>query len=148
MVQTANRLRTKRQILVVYARYNENFVLVVTSGCCIRWDSTGYQGRSPWLVRLGGQKVFWHDTDSKGQIALDVGSAQPRELAIGPDYVFDCRATRDSNLVLAHAKYSLDEIIAKGIVGDNLCGTATASPTPGALILFVRPAHLKKNTTY
>ena len=37
-------------ILVVYARYNENFVLVVTSGCCIRWDSTGYQGLSPWLV--------------------------------------------------------------------------------------------------
>jgi hypothetical protein len=38
------------QFLVVYARYNENFVLVVTSGCCIRWDSTGYQGGSPWLV--------------------------------------------------------------------------------------------------
>src|SRR5580692_11255754 len=29
---------------------NENFVLVVTSSCCIRWNSTGYQGRSPWLV--------------------------------------------------------------------------------------------------
>jgi hypothetical protein len=36
--------------LVDYARYNENFVLVVTSSCCIRWNSTGYQGRSPWLV--------------------------------------------------------------------------------------------------
>jgi hypothetical protein len=35
---------------VDYARYNENFVLVVTSSCCIRWNSTGYQGRSPWLV--------------------------------------------------------------------------------------------------
>src|ERR1700723_1990053 len=40
--------------LVDYARYNENFVLVVTSSCCIRWDSTGYQGRSPWLVRARG----------------------------------------------------------------------------------------------
>jgi hypothetical protein len=37
--------------LVDYARYNENFVLVVTSSCCIRCNSTGYQGRSPWLVR-------------------------------------------------------------------------------------------------
>ena len=36
--------------LIDYARYNENFVLVVTSSCCIRWDSMGYQGPSPWLV--------------------------------------------------------------------------------------------------
>jgi hypothetical protein len=36
--------------LIDYARYNENFVLVATSSCCIRWNSTGYQGRSPWLV--------------------------------------------------------------------------------------------------
>src|ERR1700674_645527 len=41
--------------LVGYERYNENFVLVVTSSCCIRWDSTGYQGRSPWLVRARGR---------------------------------------------------------------------------------------------
>src|SRR3984957_15818480 len=41
--------------LVDYARYNENFVLVVTSSCCIRWDSMGYQGPSPWLVSVEGQ---------------------------------------------------------------------------------------------
>jgi hypothetical protein len=40
--------------LVDYARYNENFVLVVTSSFCIRWNSAGYQGRSPWLVRSLG----------------------------------------------------------------------------------------------
>jgi hypothetical protein len=51
---SASKRRTRAEVqqLVVYARYNENFVLVVTSGCCIRWDSTGYQGRSPWLVSL------------------------------------------------------------------------------------------------
>ena len=39
-------------VLVDYARYNEHFVLLVTSSCCIRWDSMGYQGPSPWLVRV------------------------------------------------------------------------------------------------
>jgi hypothetical protein len=32
--------------LVDYARYNENFVLVVTSSCCIRWNSTGIKGEA------------------------------------------------------------------------------------------------------
>ena len=42
--------------LVDYARSNENFVLVVTSNCCIRWNSTGYQGEAPfWLVRARGR---------------------------------------------------------------------------------------------
>src|ERR1700735_910433 len=43
-------MKPKTITLVDYARYNENFVLVVTSSCCIRWDSMGYQGPSPWLV--------------------------------------------------------------------------------------------------
>ena len=53
---SASKRRTRAEVqqLVVYARYNENFVLVVTSGCCIRWDSTGYQGRSPWRVSVSG----------------------------------------------------------------------------------------------
>jgi hypothetical protein len=95
-------------------------------------------------IRLGSEKVSWRDTDSQGQIILDVGSARPRELAIGPDFVFDCRSTQNSNVTMAHAKYSLEEIITKGIVGDNLCGTASASPTPGSLILFVRPRTSKE----
>ena len=91
-------------------------------------------------IRFGSGKLFWRDTDSKGQIILDIDSAQPRELGVGPDYVFDCRSTRDSNILLARTlKYPLGEIVSKGIVGENLCGTVTASPTPGTLILFVRP---------
>ena len=96
-------------------------------------------------IFLGGEKDSWRDTDSKGQITLAIGSAQPRELSVGPDFVFDCRSTRDSDILLARTlKYSLDEIITKGIVGDNLCGAATASPVPGALILFVRPRTSKE----
>ena len=48
--------------LVDYARYNENFVLVVTSSCCIRWDSMGYQGPSPWLVSRAGADLGFADT--------------------------------------------------------------------------------------
>src|ERR1700734_1470317 len=49
-------------VLVDYARYNENFVLVVTSSCCIRWDSMGYQGPSPWLVSRAGADLGFADT--------------------------------------------------------------------------------------
>ncbi len=94
-------------------------------------------------IWLGSEKPFWRDTDSKGQITLDVGSTQPRELAVLPDFVFDCRATRDS-AVGRTLKYPLNEIVSKGIVGDNLCGTVTASPAPGVLILFVRPRTSKE----
>jgi hypothetical protein len=96
-------------------------------------------------IRIGSVKLFWRDTDSKGEIILNIAGAQPRELGVGPDYVFDCRSTRDSNILLVRTlKYSLDEIVSKGIVGENLCGTATASPAPGTLILFVRPRTSKE----
>jgi hypothetical protein len=36
----------QRRGLVDYARHNENFVLVVTSSCCIRWDSTDIKGEA------------------------------------------------------------------------------------------------------
>lgn len=93
----------------------------------------------------GRQKVTWGDTDSKGRIVLEIGGLQPRELGIGPDLIFDCRSTRDSNILLWRTvKYPVDEIVTKGIVGENLCGTATASPTPGELILFARPRTSKE----
>lgn len=96
-------------------------------------------------IYAGHEKVTWGDTDSKGRIELEIRSGQPRELGIGPDFVFDCRLMRDSNILLARTlKYPLDEIVTKGIVGENLCGTATASPTPGELILFVRPRTSKE----
>ena len=96
-------------------------------------------------IWFGSEKVFWRDTDSKGQITLDTHGAQPPEVAVGPDFVFDCRSTRDSDLAHRQTlKYSLDEIVSKGIVGENLCGTVTASPNPGALILFVRPRTSKE----
>lgn len=94
-------------------------------------------------IWLGSEQFFWRNTDSKGQIALDVGSVQPRELAVMPDLVFDCRSKQDSRIGRG-LKYSLDEILSRGIVGDNLCGTIKASPTPGILILFVRPRTSKE----
>jgi len=94
-------------------------------------------------IWLGDQKLFWLDTDSKGQITLDVSSTQPRELAVMPNFLFDCRAERDS-IIGKSVKYPLDEILSKGIVGNNLCGTISMSPTPGVLVLFARPRTTKE----
>jgi hypothetical protein len=96
-------------------------------------------------INLGGRGVFWQNTDSKGQIELDVHGAEPREIAIRPNQVFDCRFTRDPKIVLARShKYSIDEIFATGVVGQNLCGAATADAVPGVLILFVRPKNFQE----
>ena len=98
-------------------------------------------------IWLGSERVFWRDTDSKGQITLDIGRrpqvVQPPNLAVAPDLVFDCRSTRD-DVSGETLKYSLNEIGSKGVVGDNLCGTVTAPPTPNALILFMRPRTSKE----
>jgi hypothetical protein len=46
-------------------RWRENFVLIVTSSCCIRWDSTGYQGRTRWLVGLPFNSALRYANKSK-----------------------------------------------------------------------------------
>ncbi|HUI43583.1 MAG TPA: hypothetical protein VL523_16600 [Terriglobia bacterium] len=89
-------------------------------------------------IWLGGAGISWSDTDSKGRITLDVTSVQPPEIAVLPNFVFDCRSEKDSasgRLV----KYSLGEIISKGVVGINQCGAVAVSPTPSVLVLFARP---------
>ena len=90
-------------------------------------------------VGLGKSGAVFRDADSKGEIVLDVPNVEPRELRVRPDDYFDCRFKRDQmgpgGLDL---KYSLDEIISKGVVGDNFCGKAHVLPTPGVLTLYLR----------
>lgn len=77
-------------------------------------------------------------TDSKGEFVLDVTDAQPRELRISPDYFVDCRYAGDQTGG-DKIRYSLEEIIRKGVVGDNRCGTPHVQPAPGILVLYARP---------
>jgi hypothetical protein len=60
-----------------------------------------------------------------------------------PNYLFDRRLKRDE-MSGRSVKYSLDEIVTHRIVGLNLCGKIALPPTPGVLILFVRPRTLRE----
>ncbi len=69
-------------------------------------------------------------TDSNGEIHLHISSQHPKTLGFLPNYYVDCRYKRE--------EFSIDEIIAKGIVTGNLCGKAHIEPTPGVLVVYVR----------
>jgi hypothetical protein len=91
-------------------------------------------------VQFGKGASLYRDADSKGEIVLDIPDGGPRELRVRPDDYFDCRFTHDQTGPAGlQLKYSLDEIISKGIVGENLCGNAHVLPTPGVLTLYLRP---------
>ena len=88
-------------------------------------------------VWLGNRQMSLLNADSKGEIELDVASVEPHELRVSPNTKFDCRSKHDfsrGDLI----KYSLNDIISKGVVGENLCGKAAALPTPGVLTIFLR----------
>jgi hypothetical protein len=88
-----------------------------------------------WL----GSDFSLKDPDAKDEIELDAAGVQPRTLRVMPDLRLDCRSANGHSPPGDRITYSLDEILSKGIVGANVCGKTTASPTPGVLILFVRP---------
>ena len=77
--------------------------------------------------------------DSRDEIDLDAAGAEPRTLRVAPNMRLDCRSANGHSPPGDQIPYSLDEILSKGIVGENVCGKAAASPTPGVLILFFRP---------
>jgi hypothetical protein len=71
-------------------------------------------------------------------MTIDISDVRPFEIRVSPSDHFDCRFKRDfsnGNLV----RYSLAEIISRGVVGENLCGKARISPEPGVLVIYVRP---------
>jgi hypothetical protein len=73
----------------------------------------------------------------KGEVAVEVGSAQPRDIRVMPNFFVDCRFKGDSREGRSMT-YSVDEIASKGIVTANSCGQIRAAPTPGVLVLYVR----------
>ena len=89
-------------------------------------------------VWLGSSGNVLHDTNSSGEIKLDVAKITPPSIRVLPDHRFDCRSERDVTSG-DRTEYSLDEILSKGVVGENLCGHAKSPPEPGVLIIFVRP---------
>jgi len=82
-------------------------------------------------------------TDSKGEIALEIGQAQPAEIRVMGNYYMDCRRRENQELMM-NVRYSLTEIIAKGVVSENGCGQSRTNPIPGKLILYMRPMTFKE----
>jgi hypothetical protein len=94
-------------------------------------------------IWLGDAKFPTSPQAEKGDVNLEIGAIQPREIRVMPNYYVDCRFGRDTldgNLL----KYSLDEIASKGVVAENRCGQVHTTPIPGVLVLYVRPMTLKE----
>ena len=92
-------------------------------------------------VWLGDGDNLLLQSSPKGEIMVDVGNARPFEIRFTPNTYFDCRFQRDVSSG-RYVKYSLEEIISKGIVGENVCSKTRASPTLGVLVVYVRPRTL------
>ena len=92
-------------------------------------------------IWIGDTGNVLHGTDSQGEINLDVSKAKPRTIRVLPDFRFDCRSNRDFGRG-DRIEYPLDEILSKGVIGENLCGKATSRRQPGVLVIFVRPRTL------
>lgn len=97
-------------------------------------------------IRLGDnpQQVF--RTDSKGDFVLEGSGAEPRELRlwVSDNFYVDCGRNVDDTVAAWETRYSIDEIISKGLAAQNNCGANRASPTPGALIVYTRKMTLKE----
>jgi hypothetical protein len=50
-----------------------------------------------------------------------------------------CQPHAPNSSWLATMEFSTRQVVQQGVVTANTCGKATASPTPGEVIIFVRP---------
>ncbi len=77
-----------------------------------------------------------------GDLTLTVDLARHQRIRLVSSENVDCRFG-GNQWVRAHngmqVSYSLKEIISQGIVSVNQCGEARVDPTPGVLVLYVRP---------
>ena len=74
-----------------------------------------------------------------GEGVIEVNNSQFREMRIFPSENVDCRYKGVSFDGVIFPKYSLDEIVAQGVVAANVCGKQQTESQPGVLVLYVRP---------
>ena len=71
-------------------------------------------------------------------VAIDPVLKYEDSLAIQVGYAF-CVPRASNYSWLALSRFSTKQLLQQGYVSPNTCGKATASPTPGEVVLFVRP---------
>ena len=83
-------------------------------------------------------------TDSKGELIVDLSNSHSRDIRAWMfTYYVDCRSNGDIKIA-GELRYSLDEIASKGIVAENDCSKIHTIPTPGVLVLYMRPMTFKE----
>jgi len=101
----------------------------------------GVKGCPMWFefanIWIGSESGVNPRLNINGEVKFDVRQAQPREIRFLPNWYADCRYKEDVTTGSA-AKYSIDEILEKGIVADNVCGHRHAKPEPGVIVFYVR----------
>ena len=101
----------------------------------------GVTGWPMWFefanIWIGSESGVNPRLNINGEVKFDVRQAQPREIRFLPNWYADCRYKEDVTTGSA-AKYSIDEILEKGIVADNVCGHRHAKPEPGVIVFYVR----------
>jgi hypothetical protein len=78
-------------------------------------------------------------TDTRGEVVLSVDIKRDRYIRASPNYYADCRVKDDQYNTIDETKYSLEDIFVHGIVSNNFCGKSRVAPTPGVLVIYVRP---------
>lgn len=86
-------------------------------------------------------------TNTEGIALVPIPAEQTSFVIVG-ESVVDCRmrvrygkAAMDEANTYKQEVYRFADVLARGAVGTNKCGKATAQPIAGQLVLFVRPPH-------
>ena len=72
-----------------------------------------------------------------GEVHMDITKAMPRVLRFLPNWYADCRFRGDVDKGRKF-RYSLDDILETGVVGENVCGWVHAKRQPGVIVFYVR----------
>jgi hypothetical protein len=124
--------------------------LPITNKCVNTWVGTERkEAMAIPLDKNGVARLYLTDKDSevnvqnRAQNCGDFGVIHPAvknsdTLRIVAGYVV-CEPHAADYSWLATMEFSTKQIIQQGIVIGNTCGKATASPSPGELLIFVRP---------
>jgi hypothetical protein len=75
--------------------------------------------------------------NARGEIQIDITEASPRTIGFLPNWYADCRYHGDIDTG-REVRYSLDDILETGVVGNNVCGWFHAKPQPGVIVFYVR----------
>ncbi len=85
-------------------------------------------------------------TDPSGEVSLLVqGDAGVRATVL---HYPSCRHIPKAERKQPPRTYPVEQILTSGVVSENGCGRHTEAPTPGELILLVRPLHWWKRLSY